>query len=115
MKELLDQLHGLLYTAQRSAGGKQVNAINEARLVLAKIREQQPGAAFDPADMATAAAQGFRDGANEDTARLRFVAETLNDDDPPEDMLERCDKELPDGVKTLEDIRKLIDIRRGLV
>jgi hypothetical protein len=105
------------------------------------------GALFGAADMATAAAQGFRDGQaaltpqfpegkagevpvwdgskivsqapaeHPDTKRLRFVAETI--DEPWDDTtIAAQERELPDGVKTLDDLRKLVDLRmatRGAV
>lgn len=41
----MQHLHNLLFTAQRTTGEKQANAINEARLVLSKLRAKKPAPA----------------------------------------------------------------------
>lgn len=77
---------------------------------------------FDPADMATAAAQGFRDGQaaeHPDTARLRFMFDCVQKDSDPytDEVTARVEKEFTTqaDIKTFDHFRRVVDIARGAV
>lgn len=76
----------------------------------------------DPADMATAAAQGFRDGQaaeHPDTARLRFMFDCVQKDSDPytDEVTALVEKEFPTqaDIKTFDHFQRVVDIARGAV
>lgn len=78
--------------------------------------------AITPADMATAFAQGFRDGQaaeHPDTARMLIVMRIADpkQGDPfmTPDIQARIDAEFPEAPTTLAGIRRLLDIAGGAV